>query len=48
MFVRSLLDLAANSKASELTVPTKYGLRPWGRIQATSPVEGSCMPPRVR
>ena len=36
-----------NSNVSELTVPMKYGVRPSGRIQATSPVKGTCTLSRV-
>lgn len=37
-----------NSKVTAVTVPMKYGLRPCGRIQATSPVKGTCTPSTVR
>ena len=38
----------ANSKASAVIVPMKYGLGPSGRIQATSPVKGTRTPSTAR
>ena len=37
----------ASSNAREVTVPTKYGLRPSRRIHATSPVNGTRTPSQV-
>jgi len=46
-FPRFEFGQVENSNASAVTSPTKYGLRPSGRIQATSPVNGTSTPSRT-